>query len=73
MENTPDESRLKELVKSAVKEALDEHGDFAHSRPKMFAKAGEQTGQHNTVKVILIWVAILITAVGIYNLVEVSR
>ena len=73
MENTPDESRLKELVKSAVKEALDEQGDFAHSRPKMFAKVGEQTGQHNTLKVILIWVALLITAVGIYNLVVVSR
>ena len=73
MENTPDESRLKELVKSAVKEALDEHRDFAHSSPQMFAHVGEQTGQQNTVKVILVWVAILITAVGIYNFLAVSR
>ena len=73
MENTPHESRLKELVKSAVKEALDEHRGFAHSRPQMFAKVGEQTGQQSTVKVILVWVAILVIAVGIYNFVAVSR
>ncbi len=58
MESTPDEARLKELIKAAVAEALDERQAIKNKKSEEIPK------------VILLWVLILVTAVGIYNLVE---
>jgi hypothetical protein len=60
---TPDEARLKELIKSAVKEALDER-QYIKARPPLGSDGAR------TLRVIALWVLILATAVGLYNLLE---
>ena len=69
MANTPDEAKLKELVKSAVAEALDERESRKNARIRL---GGEIPSVHpkSPLKVILLWVLVLVVAVGLYNLVE---
>jgi hypothetical protein len=66
MANTPDEAKLKELVKTAVAEALNE---------RELIKVGREIPSvhpRSTLKVVLLWVLILVVAVGLYNLVSVT-
>ena len=60
---TPDEARLKELMKSAIVEELDERQDLIGKRATGLDWA-------NTLKSIVFWVLILATAVELYNLLE---
>jgi hypothetical protein len=64
MTNTPDEAKLKELIKSAMAEALDERESIKVGRemPSVHSKS--------PLKVILLWVLILVVAVGLWNFVE---
>ena len=70
MENTPDEAKLKELIKSAVVEALEERQDLLKSSKSMAVTEMRPGRIDPTVKVILLWVLILVVGVGLYNLVE---
>jgi hypothetical protein len=60
---TPDESRLKELIKSAIVEAFDERRD-------LIAKPAPGLNWASTLKTIVFWVLILATAVNLYNMLE---
>jgi hypothetical protein len=59
---SPEEQRQKEIIKSAVVEALEQHQGW-RTKPKP---------RKSTAKVIALWVLILVTAVGLYNLVAAS-
>jgi len=71
MANSPDEVRLKELVKSAVTEALDER-----EAKNMGIQVGREIPSvhpSSTLKVVLLWVLVLIVAVGLYNFLQSPR
>jgi len=63
MENPTDETRLKELIKTAIVEVLEEQG-FVKPRA---SKPSGNASLNSTAKTIAIWAALLITAVLLYN------
>jgi len=63
MTNPTDESRLKELIKTAIVEVLEEQGFVKPRAPKPFGNVS----LNSTAKVIAIWVAILATTVLLYQ------
>jgi len=69
MANSPDEARLKELVKASVVEALDERELKKNSEIKV-GRGIPSVHSRSALKLILLWVLILVVAVGLYNVVQ---
>ena len=75
MANGTDESRLKEIVKAAVIEVLEERRDLLHAAvasadPTNLLAAGAarpNVGMSSTAKTILFWALLLLTAVFLYQ------
>jgi hypothetical protein len=63
MTNPEDESRLKELIKTAIVEVLEEQGFV---RPPSRKPTGNAF-LNSTAKTVAVWVAIVVTAVLVYN------
>src|SRR5262245_6973253 len=81
MANGTDESRLKEVVKAAIIEVLEERRDLlrgaiASGEPAQLLAAGAvrpNVGMSSTVKTIIFWVVLLLTAVLLYQIVAIRR
>jgi hypothetical protein len=77
MANGTDESRLKEIVKAAIIEVLEERRDLLRQAAvsadltSLFAASANRPNvrMNSTAKAILLWVAILLTAVLLYQIV----
>jgi len=65
MANTPDETRLKELLKQAVVEVLEERRDLI---PQTSSNA--HVISSTAIKNILFWIALLLTAVLLFQIVQ---
>ena len=82
MSNTGDESRLKEIVKAAIVEVLEERRDLWRNvatesgntqqaqlvSPTLPLTASRGPAISSTIKVILLWVVLLMTMVLLYQL-----